>query len=180
MRKRTQLNFAQRWRAKLKEPKKAAIKRRKLIFAGIAAGLVIVAAGSLPWIYEYRLAKEIEVLNQNIRAMQDLDSLVYQLEYLQGQVEKQEQLLRLVNDQKKDPSVVLNLLQENLPAGSTLESFTLNADNSLEVSITFLSPLDVARFWSVMKDSEHFETEDIDSLSLEDKEQTIGMKFRLK
>lgn len=180
MRERIQLNFAQRWRVKLKEPRLASIKRTKRILAGIAFGILIVAVGSLPWVYEYRLSGKLQVLNEQIAALQDLDTQVYQLEALQRQIKYQEQLLELVSKQKKDPSEVLNRLQENLPLGSVLESFTLNPDYSLNVSITFLTPVDVASFWSIMRESEFFETEDIGTISLEDKEQTIAMKFKFK
>ena len=180
MRERKQLNFAQRWRAKLKEPKQASIRRTKHILVGVGIGIVIAAVGSLPWIYEWRLAGKLQYLNEQITALQELDMQVHQLETLQGYVQSQEQLLELVDKQKKDPSEVLNRLQEHLPTGSTLESFTLNPDQSVEVSIIFLSPVDVAGFWSIMKESEYFETEDIASISLEDKEQTVAMKFNLK
>lgn len=180
MRERVQLNFAQRWRVKLKEPKQAAMKRTKRILAGAAVGIAIAAIGSLPWVYELRLATDLNMLNQQIAAMQELDSQVYQLDTLKNRINSQEQLLTLINEKRKDPSEVLNRLQEHLPSGSILEGFTLNPDNSFKVSITFRSPVDVASFWSSMKNSEYYEVEDINTLSLDDKEQTLYMEFRLK
>ncbi|BAE84194.1 PilN domain-containing protein [Desulfitobacterium hafniense] len=180
MRERVQLNFAQRWRIKLKEPKKEARRRTKRILAGIGVGIVVVAMGSLPWVYEYRLAKELTALNQQIASLQDIDTQVYQMQALEGLVDSQEKFLELITKGRKNPSEVLNRLQQQLPAGSAVVSFSMANDSSFKASINFPSPVDAANFWSGMMSSNYFETKDIDAMSLEDKEQTLNMEFKLK
>ncbi|AGA69892.1 hypothetical protein Desdi_2468 [Desulfitobacterium dichloroeliminans LMG P-21439] len=180
MQDRLQLNFAQRWREKQKEPLKAARRKTRRILTGIGVGMVIAALGSMPWLYEYRLAVEADVLDQKITSLQDVDILVYQLEDLESRLGAQEQLLGLIAEGRKNPSEVLNRLQQQLPTGAILVSFTMDKDNSFKASITFPSPVDAANFWLGMMGSNYFETKDLDTLSLEDKEQTLNMEFKLK
>ncbi|MGE4271563.1 MAG: fimbrial assembly protein [Desulfitobacterium sp.] len=180
MQDRRQLNFAQRWREKQKEPLKAARRKSRRILAGIGVGMVVAALGSVPWLYEYRLAVEADVLNQKIASLQEIDTQVYQLEVLVSRIDAQEQLLGLITEGRKNPSEVLNRLQQQLPTGATLVSFTMDKDDSFKASITFSSPVDAANFWSGMMGSDYYETKDLDTLSLEDKEQTIDMEFKFK
>ncbi|ACL21566.1 type IV pilus assembly protein PilN [Desulfitobacterium sp. LBE] len=180
MRERVQLNFAQRWRVRLKAPQRAARNKRVRIALGVLAGLVCIVLGSLPWVYEYELNTELAVLNQRIAALQEIDGKVYQVQALEEQLGLQEKVLDFVGGQRKNPGEVLDRLKESLPAGAILENVTLNQDNTLRASISFLSPVDAANFWSAMNVSQYFETQDIGALSLKDERQTIVMDFKLR
>lgn len=180
MREKTQLNFAYRWRVKLDAPQKAKAKKRRRILARVFLGVLIILLGSSPWLYKYKLAMDIALVNQEIELLQEFDLKVYQRDELQGHVNTLEKTLDMIDQKRMDPSEVLNRLQEYLPAGAVVNSFDMQKDKTLNVTITFLFPLDVTYFWSIMNESDYFITEDLQNVSLEDKAQTVNMVFRIK
>ncbi|NMA68462.1 MAG: fimbrial assembly protein, partial [Desulfitobacterium sp.] len=156
MREKTQLNFAQRWQTKLDAPRKAKAKKRRRIIGWVFLGVFIIILGSFPWLYKYKLGMDIAVVNQEIENLQELDFRVYERDTLQAKVNTLEETLEIIEENRMDPSEVLNRLQEYLPAGAVVNSFDMQKDKTLNASITFLSPLDVTFFWSMMNDSEYF------------------------
>lgn len=180
MREKTQLNFAQRWQMKIDAPKKAKVQKKIRILTWVFLGVLIIVLGSSPWIYKYKLGMDIALVNQEIETLQELDFKVYERDGLQTKVSILEDTLGIIEENRMDPSEVLNRLQEYLPAGAVVNSFDMKKDKTLTASITFISPLDVTFFWSMMNNSEYFTTEDLQTVSLEDKAQTVNMVFRVK
>jgi len=180
MRQRTQLNFAQRWIDQLLKEKRAAAQKRRRIVLAFMAVLFLILLGSLPWVYEYQLNADLAIINQEIEELHDLDRQVLQLRQLEEEVKKQAAILDVINEGKKDPGNMLAQLRYYLPQRAEVNSFTINSDRTIAVSITLQSPLDVTKLWSNINESGLLEPIDIDVISLLDAEQTLNLTLRFR
>ncbi len=179
MQEKLQFNFALRWeqiQAKDKAPKR---KFRKTVALGIAGFILIGLAGSTPWVWEYKLRQDLLKVNTNIQALNSIDTEVSQMNLLKGQIEKKKKIEQMILS-SRDPGTNLNKLKNFLPAGSLVNSITLSTDNSMVISITLSGPLDVAKLWTNLRDSNLFETFDIQTVSLQDQKQTLNLSLKLK
>lgn len=180
MRQRSQLNFAQRWNDQLLKPKRAVAKKRRKILLSIVGVLFLILLGSLPWVYEYKLLADLARVNQQVMSLQELDDKVLQLRYFEGEVQRQTAILDMINKNKKDPGKMLAQLRNYLPQSALVNSFAINPNDTMTVSITLLSPMDVAKFWSNINESDFFEPIDINMVSLLDSEQSLNLTLKLK
>lgn len=180
MQERIQLNFAQRWKEKLSEPQQAAAQKTRLVMAGVSGVLVIGLIGSLPWAYEYKLASELSLANQKIATLKDIDKQVSERDNLRNQLANQQQVVDLTKKQTRDPNEILDQLRKYLPLGTVVNSFALNADNTVNVSLTLLGPIDVARLWVSINESSMFQPIDIKTIPLQDKTQPLNLALKLK
>lgn len=180
MQERIQLNFAQRWKESLTKPNKAAARKLRLIIAGGFAGVILVLLGCAPWIYRYKLSWDLATVNQRIQALKAIDDQVLQQEKLKSQIADQQRKLDLMKNQVRSPNEVLELLRRELPIGTVVSSLTLNADNTANVSLILPGPIDVARLWASLGQSQAFEPVDIKTISLLDHEQSLNLQLKLK
>jgi type IV pilus assembly protein PilN len=98
---------------------------------------------------------------------------------LKDQIEKKKRIDQLILS-SRDPGTTLNKMKDFLPVGSLVNNFTLSADNSMVISVTLSGPLDVAKLWTSLRDSNLFETFDIQTVSLQDQKQTLNLSLKLK
>jgi type IV pilus assembly protein PilN len=180
MRQRTQLNFAQRWTDQLLKPKRVAAKKRRRILLAVIAVLFLIILGSLPWVYEYQLNKDLAMINQQVEELKELDNQVIQLRHLEEEVRKQAAILDTINGNKKDPGKMLAQLRNYLPQSAVVNSFAIDANKTMTVSITLRTPMDVTKLWSDINESELFEPIEIDVISLLDLEQTLDLTLRFR
>ena len=81
----------------------------------------------------------------------------------------------------RDPKPVLDRLQQLLPLGTTVKSFSLQADNSLKINVSVSTTADVLRLYTSLRDSGMFEkVDDIQTVSLQDKVQDLSFTLKLK
>jgi len=80
----------------------------------------------------------------------------------------------------RDPGAILDKLKNFLPAGTLVNSIALSSDNSMVISVTVSGPMDVARLWTNLRDSNLFETFDIQTVSLQDQKQTLNLSLKIK
>lgn len=180
MQERRQLNFAQRWKQGLTKPNKAAYRKLRHVLAGSGLVLAVGLLGSAPWLYHYKLAWDLAVVNQQIQALKDIDEQVQQQETLTSQVAAQRKMLDSMKNQVRNPNEVLELLRRELPVGAVVNSIALNADNTVNVALTLPGPIDVARFWASLDQSQAFEPIDIRTVSLRDQEQSLSLQLKFK
>lgn len=179
MQEKLQFNFALRWeqiQAKEKAPKRKLIKTAAI---GIVGFIVIGLAGSTPWVWEYKLRQDLLRVNTEIQKLNALDTQVNQMNSLKGQIEKKKRVEQLILS-SRDPAAILNKLKSFLPVGTLVNSINLSADHSMVIGVTLSGPVDVAKLWTNLRDSNLFETFDIQTVSLQDQKQTLNLSLKLK
>lgn len=180
MKEKTSFNFARRWEEELYRATRTRAEKRQrtvvmILLAALLAGLL-----ASPWAWAYKLSYDTTKLEEQIAALGKIDEEVQRRDALQAQVQSQEQVQDLVANNTQDPAIVLAQLAEYLPAGTTVTNFSLRADNSFTVGLTLPTPVDVARLWVSLEESGLYEGVNIQTVSLEDKSQTLNLYLKLK
>ena len=180
MREKREFNFAQQWIDGLAREKESPtkLKKRALIW-GIGSLLLLGVVGSTPWLWEYRLKRDIALVEQQTSALGEISKQVNQLKALKVQAEGQQQLLDLMQKSTRDPGPILEKLKKTLPLGTVVNTFSLE-ENALIMGVSVPSPVDVARLWVGLGDSGMFQEVDIKTVSLIDKVQTLTFNLKLK
>jgi len=180
MKEKKEFNFAQRWVERLaKENERPSRWKNKALTWGIGGLLLLGVIGSTPWLWEYKLSKDLTLVEQNISLDREIANQVNQLKTLKAKVEGQQQLLNLLQNSTHDPGSILEKLKGTLPIGSVINSFSLQ-ETTVTLSVSIPTPVDVARLWVSFRDSRMFQEVDIKTVSLQDKVQTINFNLKLK
>lgn len=180
MREKKEFNFAQQWIEGLARetgrPKKW--KTTSLLW-GLVSLLLIGVVGSAPWVWEYKLKQDITLVEQQISVLGEITNQVKQLNDLKAQAEAQQKLLDLMKKSTREPGPILENLKKTLPIGTVVNTFSLQ-ENTLNISVSVPSPVDVARLWVSLRESGMFQEVDIQPVSLQDKVQTLNFNLKLK
>ncbi len=180
MREKKEFNFAQQWIDGLARENESPTKwKTKALLWGIGSLLLLGVVGSAPWLWEYKLKRDITLVEQQISALGEIPNQVNQLKALKVQAEGQQQLLDLMKKSTRDPGPVLEKLKKTLPIGTVVNTFSLQ-ENALTMGVSVPTPVDVARLWVSLLDSGMFQEVDIQTVSLQDKEQTLNFNLKLK
>jgi len=180
MKEKKEFNFARRWVEGLaKENEKPSILKTRVVVLGIGSLVFLGVIGSVPWLWEYKLSRDIILAKEKIDDVLDIATQVNQLKSLNAKAEGQRQLQNLIKSGTRDPGPILEKLRSILPAGSVVDSFGLQ-ENAVTLSISVPTPVDVARLWVSLRDSGMFNGVDIQTVSLEDKAQTLKFNLTLK
>lgn len=180
MREKKEFNFAQRWVDGLVRGNKSPAKwKNQALLWGTVSLLLLGAVGSTPWIWEYRVQREITLVEQKIAPLGEISNQVTQLKALKIQAAEQQQLLELLQKNTRDPGPILDKLKDYLPVGTVVNTFTLQ-ENALTLGVSVPTPVDVAVLWVGLRDSGMFQAVDIQTVSLQDKAQALTLKLQLK
>lgn len=179
MQEKLQFNFALRWEQKRVKEQAQKRKSKKTAVLGIAAFIVVGLIGSAPWAWEYKLRQDLGKVNTEIQELSAIDSEVRQINSLKDQIEKKKQIEQMIRS-SRDPGTILDKLKNFLPVGTLVNSIALSSDNSMVISLTVSGPMDLARLWTNLRDSNLFETFDIQTVSLQDQKQTLNLSLKIK
>lgn len=180
MREKKEFNFAQRWVDGLaRKTQNPNSWKTKAMLWGTVSLLFLGVIGSAPWLWEYKVNRDITLVEQQISALGEIPKQVNQLKALKAQAEGQQQLLDLMQKSTRDPGPILEKLKKNLPAGAAVNTFSLK-ENTVTMGVSVPTPVDVARLWISMRDSGMFQEVDIQTVSLQDKAQTLNFNLKLK
>jgi len=180
MKEKREFNFAQRWVDKLARDNESPTRwKNQAITWGIAGLLLLGVIGSTPWLWEYKLRKDINLVENEIFLLRDIANQVKQLKALKAKEEEQHQLQNLVQTSTHDPSPILEKLKNTLPVGAVVNLFSLQ-ETTVTFSVSVPTPVDVARLWVSLRDSGMFQEVDIQTVSLQDKVQTLNFNLKLK
>lgn len=180
MREKKEFNFAQQWIDGLaRENESPKSWKSKAVLWGAGTLLIVAVVGSAPWLWEYKVKRDITLVEQQIAALGEITNQVNQLKTLKVQAEGQQQILDLMKKSTRDPGPILEKLKKTLPIGTVVNTFSLQ-ENALTMVVSVLTPVDVARLWASMNDSGMFQEVDIQTVSLQDKAQTLNMNLKLK
>lgn len=180
MREKREFNFAQRWFEGLARESESPKKwKTKALLWGTGSLLILVVVGSAPWLWEYKVKRDITLVEQQISALGEITNQVKRFKSLKNQVDGQLQLLDLMKKSTRDPGPILEKLKKTLPIGTVVNTFSLQ-ENALTMVVSVPTPVDVARLWASMNDSGMFQEVDIQTVSLQDKAQTLNMNLKLK
>lgn len=180
MREKKEFNFAQQWIDGLaRENESPKSWKSKAVLWGAGTLLIVAVVGSAPWLWEYKVKRDITLVEQQIAALGEITNQVNQLKTLKVQAEGQQQILDLMKKSTRDPGPILEKLKKTLPIGTVVNTFSLQ-ENALTMVVSVPTPVDVARLWASMNDSGMFQEVDIQTVSLQDKAQTLNMNLKLK
>lgn len=180
MREKREFNFAQQWEAGLaRETQNPHSWKTKALIWGVGSLIFLGVLGSGPWIWEYKVKRDVALVEQQIFPFGDIAKQVVRVKTLTAQAEEQQQLLNLMQKNTRDPEPVLEELKKTLPLGSIVNTFSLQED-ALTMGVSVPTPVDVARLWVSLRDSGMFQEVDIQTISLQDKVQTLNFNLKLK
>jgi len=179
MRDKRQFDFVRRW--ELAERKhttgRLTPKKTGLVIFGL---FLLCGLGALPWTWAYKQEIDLQKVNDQIKALSAIDIQVNKLAVLRGQINSQQQLLREIQSGTADPGPVLDKLRALLPAGTTVTTFSMQADKSVTLEVNVPTPVDVARLLTSIQSSGYFLGSDIKTVSLQDKSQSLALALKLK
>lgn len=180
MREKKEFNFAQRWVDGLaRETQNPNSWKTKAMLWGTVSLIFLGVLGSAPWLWEYKVKQDITLIEQQIASLGEIPKQVNQLKALQVQAKGQQQLLDLMQKSTRDPGPILEKLKKTLPIGTVVNTFSMQ-ENALTMGVSVPTPVDVARLWISMRDSGMFQEVDIQTVSLQDKAQTLNFNLKLK
>lgn len=180
MKEKKEFNFAQRWVDGLaRENQSPSMLKTRTLAWGIGGLLFLGVVGSTPWLWEYKVSRDIILVEEEISYHRDIANQINQFKKLKARVEAKQQLQTLVQNSTLDPAPILEKLKSTLPVGSIVNSFALQED-TVTLSVSVPTPVDVARLWVSLRDSGMFQGVDIQAVSLIDKPQTLNLNLTLK
>ena len=182
MRRKNNFNFTLVWENKLKKEASGGnfqLKAKNIVTL-VSVAIVIILIGSLPWIWNYKLGYDLAKIHQRIIGLNDIDKQVQSLNSLKKQVQNLKNVIDLTGKSTRDPGPILEKLRLLLPMGTTIKSFSLQADNSLSLSVSIPTPVDVARLWTSLLNSNLFQNVDIQTVSLIDQSQDFNLSLKFK
>ena len=180
MREKREFNFAQQWEAGLaRETQNPHYWKTKVLIWGTGSLIFLGGLGSGPWIWEYKVKRDIALVEQQISPLGDIAKQVDRIKTLTAQAEEQQQMLNLMQKNTRDPELVLEELKKALPLGTIVNTFSLQ-EGALTMGVSVPTPVDVARLWVSLRDSGMFQEVDIQTVSLQDKVQTLNFNLKLK
>ena len=125
------------------------------------------------------MSKDILSVKGQIASLGEIANQVNQLKTLKAKAEGQQQLKTLIKNSTNDPGPILEKLRSTLPVGSVINSFSLQ-EKAVTLSVSVPTPVDVARLWVSFGASGMFQEVDIQTVSLQDKVQTLNFSLTLK
>lgn len=180
MKEKKEFNFAERWVDKLAKESESPSKLKTQVLAwGIAGVLLVGVVGSTPWLWEYKVRRDISLVENEALLLSEIANQVKRLKALKVEVEGQQQLQTLIQTSTNDPSPILERLKNILPVGTVVNSFSMQ-EKAVTLSVSIPTPVDVARLWVSLRESGMFQGVDIQTISLQDKAQTMNFNLTLK
>lgn len=180
MKEKREFNFAQCWVDTLaRESESPSRLKTQALTWGLAGLLFLGVVGGTPWLWEYKVGRDIRLAEGKVSSLAEIANQVRRLKALQAKAEGQQQLLDSIKNSTRDPAPILEKLKNILPVGSVVNTFSWQ-ENALTLSISVPTPVDVARLWVSLRDSGMFQEVDIQTVSLQDKAQTLNFNLTLK
>ncbi|NLI91835.1 MAG: hypothetical protein GX434_06380 [Peptococcaceae bacterium] len=180
MKERAQFNYAQRWRIEQSGNKRLTQKRKKSIFAFTLISFLVVALLASPWVWQFILNYQLDKIEQSITAYHDVAVTMEDVDRLKGEIARMNSFLAISQGKSKKPREVLTQINKLLPTGTTVTSFSLQADNSVQINVDVPGPVDLAKFWMNFRDSGLFTDFDMKTVSLTDEVQHLSLTLKLK
>lgn len=180
MKEKREFNFAQCWVDGLARENESPSKLKiQALTWGIGSLLFLGVVGSTPWLWEYKVTRDITLVEERISSLGEISNQVNQLKALKAKAEGQQKLLKLMQNSTRDPGPILEKLKSTLPVGTVVNTFSLQ-ENAVTLGVSVPTPVDVARLWVSLRDSGMFQRVDIQTVSLQDKVQTLNFSLTLK
>jgi hypothetical protein len=180
MKERTQFNYAQRWRIEHSGPKRSTQKRARSAIVLTLLSFILFSVLALPWIWQFVLDHNLTKIEERIVYYQEVAVTLENIDRLEKEIEGKNNFLEVVKGRAKDPREVLTQISTLLPTGTTVTSFALQADNSVQIGLVIPGPVDLAKLWINFSNSGMFTGFDLQSVSLVDQAQTHTLTLKMK
>jgi len=179
MKERSQFNYAQRWRISNSGNERATQKRIRGFVMFSLIGFLVVGLFAVPWIWQFALRHELEQVEAKIAYYHDVEITLAEIGQLEAQLAQMNNFLGLTAEKSKNPREVITQMRTLLPAGTTITSFSLQADYSVQLGVFLPGPIDLAKLWINLRDSGLFTDFDMNTVSLTDEEKRLNLTLKL-
>jgi Tfp pilus assembly protein PilN len=180
MKGKIEFNFSERWVENLTRETVGTSKLKAQFVAGGIFSLIILGIiGITPWVWNYKVSRDISQVEEKISSLSEITNQVSQLKTLKAEAEREQQTIKLIQQTTHDPDRILEKLKSTLPPGTVVNSFSIQ-DNNVTLSVSVPTPVDVARLWISLRDSGMFQEVDLQTISLQDKQQSLNFNLQLK
>lgn len=176
---KTQLDYLARWQAEQFEATGRSIHTTPKylgLYAGVA--ILLVAFASSPWLYAFKLDQDIARTRNKIASFEAERQRVSQLELLKKQVDEGNLVIIDYNRSKLDTVEVFAKIMPLLPSGTKISTLAIQEDKSFIMNMSLPTPIDVVRLWVSLQDSGLFQSIDINTVSLQEKPQTLSLTLK--
>jgi len=180
MREKIQLNYVERWKNFGQQGELDKNRRTSNIITGVVIAISILAIACIPWLWQHKIVYDIDVSERKIASLLQVATVLDQKESLVDDIDQKKNFLDIVESKSKDPKTIYEDILNFLPEGSTLNTFSLQADNSIQISVSLPGPIDLVDLWIDLRDSGKYQKFDLDSVSLSDEEKTLSLALQLK
>lgn len=180
MKERTQFNYAQRWRIEQDSNQRTLKDHKSGIAAFMIVGLLLVALLAFPWIWQIVLQNKLNTIEESIGNYQEAEVALQEIERLEAEVAKLDILLKTAEESPKNLRTILPQVRKLLPDGATITSFSLQAENSIQLGLELPGSVDVARLWVSFRDSGLFADFDLKTVSLTEESQNLNLTLKMK
>lgn len=180
MKERKQFNYAQRWMLEHSKEKNISKKRKRSIFFLSVLSFLLVAVLASPWLWQIKMSYELKNIEESIKNYNEVANTLKDIEKLNSKVTGMNRFVKTTEEHSKNPRAILSLITELLPAGTSVTSFSLQADKSVQIGIVVPGAVDVAKLWINFRDSGLFVNFDFQTVSLTDNTQNLSLTLKLK
>ncbi|RNC29308.1 MAG: hypothetical protein AWM53_00661 [Candidatus Dichloromethanomonas elyunquensis] len=180
MKEKKQFNYAQRWRIEHSGINRSTHKRKTSIYFLTLIGVFVAALLASPWIWQFILTYQLNTIEQKIAVYHDVASTLEEVDSVKDEITKMNNFLGIAQTKSKKPWEVLTQINRLLPSGTVVTSFSLQADNSIQINVDVPGPVDLAKFWMNFRDSGLFTDFDMKTVSLTDQVQHLSLTLELK
>lgn len=180
MKERTQFNYAQRWRIEHSKEKRTSKKRKRGILSFVLLSLFGAALLALPWIWQFKLHYQLGKVEERIISYREVADTLGEIEMHKAEIARMDNFIKTAEGRSKNPRAIRTQIDNLLPAGTTVTSFTLQADNSVQLGLVLAGPADVAQLWTKFRDSGLFTDFDLPTVSLTDEVKNLNLTLKIK
>lgn len=180
MKERTQFNYAQRWKIEHSSHNRAKRKRNRGILTLTIVSVLVIAVLVSPWVWQSMLHYKLDQVDENIKVYHEVAATVEKIEELKAKEMRLDHFLQTIEENSKNPRRVISEITKLMPQGTIVNSYTLQADNTVQIGLVLLGPIDVAKLWINFRDSGLFVDFDLMNVSLADDKQNLSLTLSLK
>ncbi len=179
MKEKIYFNYAERWNLRFDIDHYHSRKRRKSVATVVIVGMAVSLLFVLPWFWQFKLDNDLIKTEESIVSYSEVAAVLQEFDKLKIDITIMESFLQTIDEQSKNPQIILEQFEKLLPEGTAIGSLSLQPDNSLQIGMTLLGPREVASLWINLRNSGMFEDFYIDYVSFEDQSQSINLTFKL-
>jgi len=180
MNERTQFNFALRWEIEAGSGKQPVRRKLSVVVRIIAVFFAVIILAS-PWVWQQKLALDLERIEASIQSYNEVAAVMAENDRLRSLITDQRSFLELgTKGSISNPAVVRSQIGGFLPGDTQVTSFLLQVDNTVQLQLILPESVNIRSLENIFINSGRFDSFDIQTISLNDRGQTLNLALKLK